>query len=531
MLDRLLAYGAWIEQGRCKIKDRRGRLVSLKFLPVQERLYLAVLQQARQGKPIRIMNLKARKEGVSTFWESLAYFLGQHTPHFSGRVIAHTIDSTRDIFAIARRMAHHAPQGFEPEIARVGALSWPHDAELTLRTAGGEYVSSGANSDFGHLSELAKWSGTAEFVKAQLASILQSIPDVPETVVAIESTANMVDSSGQFRVMWEAAKHQDSIFLPFFIPWIEDPSYRIRGAPLDAPTEYEQWAQRVHGVTDEQLAWRRRKIATDFAGDERYFKQEYPLTEDEAWQNPTGAVFPMLRRDRNDARVSLEELRGGGWSLYRGIDFGGIDPFTCVWAAHRPGPPGLTVDVERCPKTWQELTSYAWGLHGLPRDVNDHLIDPLRYIITFYNLTGHVHVYRELYVPEFALSDRSILDLAGEIKVLSGDEQYVGSVADRSRSDSIQLLNHQGLRVMPNTVPGHISGLGEKIDAIMRMQALILATVPLVYERPPRPWQQEMNARRRELPISVGLCSHEMMVELSKYPELPGADPLFGSYI
>jgi hypothetical protein len=180
------------------------------------------------------------------------------------------------------------------------------------------------------------------------------VPEVPESIVVIESTANMADETGEFRVRWDEAEKGTSPYAPFFSPWHEEPTYRSETPFEGEPDEYEQWLMDDLGLTKEQLQWRRRKIAGDFAGDVIRFKQEFPATPAEAFQSPEGKVYPILNPIRHDLSHDPRQLQAAGYTFYRAIDWGGVDPFVCLWVAHKPGDPGLTIDRSVCKNTWRE---------------------------------------------------------------------------------------------------------------------------------------------------------------------------------
>lgn len=477
MPDRLEAVWSWFRSGLVRILDRRGRLVPFDPNPLQRRLFGEVLRQAKEGRPVRIIVLKARKEGVSTFIQLLMLGLAKFTPGFHARTIAHTEDSTQDIHEIVRRAVRHFPADDPFPATEGNPIRFPHDSSITTRTAGGRHVSSGATVNALHISELAKWPGDEKGVQAQLASVMQSVPAVPESLVVIESTANMIDSSGEFERRWRAAESGRSTFAPLFSPWFEDASYRVDGdwpGPVD---EYERWLVDEFGLDAGQLQWRRNKIAGDFAGQTIWFMQEYPATPEESFQKPTGLVFPMLDERVHDRSIP-EDLRRRA-QIWRGIDFGATDPFVCLWVAHFPDEPaGLTVDRKACPNTWRELTRYRWRESGIaPVDANDHTCDALRYVVTHYELYGHVHVFREIYEPNTATRGMSLLDLAAMVRNLSS-EDVLATVCDRSQPGTIQLFNDYGLSCEP-TVPPKSGRRNEKIDGIIRLQALMVATQPL----------------------------------------------------
>jgi len=56
-----------------KIKDKKGNIVSLILNAAQEKVYIVYLQLKESGKPIRIIILKARQEGISTIFEAIIF--------------------------------------------------------------------------------------------------------------------------------------------------------------------------------------------------------------------------------------------------------------------------------------------------------------------------------------------------------------------------------------------------------------------------------------------------------------------------
>lgn len=530
MVERLKAFWRWVRLGYCKIKDRRGRLVALVPNRLQERIYRQILEEAMRGVPIRMIVLKMRKGGVSTIVQALFFFLCQHTPQTSARTIAHTQPSTDDIFRISQRIAANLSEGQKPSCSTGACVTFSHDSQLDVRTAGGIFPSSSATIELLHLSEVAKWDGTEESVRAQLASTLNSVPYAAHTIVVLESTANQLDKSGQFQRQWLSARRGQAGYVAVFSPWFEEETYRISGA-LDLRDEYEQWLVEQFKLTDDQLLWRRQKIAGDYGGQANWFAQDYPATEDEAFQAPSGLIFPMLKESVHVWHASPPELEL--FRCYRAIDFGGADPFVCLWIGHRPGRPRLTIDRVACPNMWRELTNYAYGENKRPRDVNDHTCDALRYGVTYFGMTGHVHVYREMYEVDSARRGMSLLDLAQIVLGQSQQEIIYGTVADRSQPGSINLLNQQGLLSAPYEPPQRASGYGEKVDGIVVLQILALATLPMSYPPPERCWEERVIERQRSARLPLGIASQDMIVALNRYSTDKGRDlnPLFGAYM
>lgn len=532
MADRLRAFWMFLHEGHYKIKNKRGKIVPLTPNSMQERLFKEMLRQALLEIPIRIIILKARKEGASTFIQALWCFLCQYSPHWTARTIAHTDDSTSDIHAIAERV-FRMYQGTPRPKTKGNPLKFTHDSDMSTRTAGGLHVSSGANTNAAHLSELAKWANTKMPVKDQLASILESVPETEQTIIVIESTASMIDQSGQFKVRWDTAGMSNSPWTAFFSPWFEDPEYCLDSAgPILDPSEVEL-ELRGRGVTDGQLQWRRRKILGSFSGDEVYWNQEFPSTPEEAFQCADGKVFPMLSEARHDRRIEAVRLLASGHRFYRGIDWGAVDPFVCLWAAHLPGEPGFSIDRVACPNTWREMTSYAYDPNGRPYDRDNHTCDVVRYICSHYNLGGHLHIYMELYVPDSAKHGLSVLDHAARIKRMGAGFPCHGTVADRAQPGNIMLISQQGVYAEPNRVPERKSDRGEILDGIGRLHALMIASTPLSYPPPPQPWQVVCRDQVAASGLGrIGLTSSEDALALHDYDrgQAKDVDEIFGVY-
>jgi hypothetical protein len=146
-------------------------------------------------------------------------------------------------------------------------------------------------------------------IEGKLTGLLESVPDDPETLVVLESTAN---GFNEFKDRWDDAEQGRSEYEPFFSPWFEDPSYTkpfadeyereefLRTFGLEAIGEDEPMLREQFQLTDEQLNWRRHKIRSSFGGKVTKFKQEYPATPVEAFIATGSKVFEpsLVAKDR-----------------------------------------------------------------------------------------------------------------------------------------------------------------------------------------------------------------------------------------
>ena len=493
---------AWINAGNFKIKPRSGaRLIPLLLNPHQMQIWRAMYRQAMAGEPVRVIVLKFRKAGCSTLVEALGYFLTKYVPHWRTVVIAHEADSTNEIFQISKRGYQNDPRRIESlKAGNRRELSYHHDSQFATLTAGGHFAGSGSTINMLHCSELAKWPNDMIGIADQLASVMQAVPGDPSSIVVIESTANRKDVSGEFEQRFRDAFAGMSSYAAVFTGWAEEESNAVplRDGETLAYDDYEQKARALHGLTDAQLNWRRKKKRDDYAGSDTLFQQDYPLTHDEAFQVTEGKIFPMLRADIHGKSIPLNELMGA--ELYRGIDWGGRHPFVCVWVAHRPGQPSFTVDTQACPNIWKALTSWSYDIKerggAKPQEKHKDANDAIRYAVMGGTLTGWVHVYREIYMPNSAYRGYSDLDLYELIERQSGSEQYTNTIADRSRPNTILMFSQRGMAIQ-GCAPPELTIAGEIDDGIAVMQALMQGTQPFL--RPPPPETRIEQAVRLQL--------------------------------
>mgnify|MGYP001420694675 CR=1 FL=1 len=539
MCDSLEMYLAWLRDGGCMIREQSGKIAPLRLNTPQQKLFDTMYRQAASGEPVRVIKLKPRKVGVSTFVESLFYFLARARRGWNSLTLAHTDIETRKIFGITRRV--HLYSAFVPKLERGDYLTDKGlrfddlDSEYTVRTGGGHYAASGDTLSAIHITELAKWQGTAEAVSDQMLSLLNSVPDDPHTIVVMESTANANDTSGEFEKRWQFAYAGHSGFQTCFSAWYEDERLvaRVPSGGLE-PTLEERELLDKYKLSEEQLAWRRQKIATTFNGDTVLFNQEFPHSPESAFAVRRGKIFPFLTRSKHEWNTNVSELKAAGYELYRGIDFGGNDPFVCIGIAHKAGMPRFTVDIDACPDAWKELLAYARDDKGKPKDRNTHVVDSLRYVAMTFDLTGHLHIYRLLYVPQHAHRGKSLVDLAGDINQLFAGDDILATVCDRSRPDSIVLLNQLGIPCCSNREPRTIR-IGEIEDGISKLQALMLATTPIVAESSPVPFPRQMLEKERNGGWEFGqpLLTAETLCAMSEIRTADmlmaaGLDPIFG---
>jgi hypothetical protein len=311
-----------------KIRTKDGEIKPLVLNTVQQKLDAILEGQLKAEGKIRVVILKARQQGLSTYTSGRLYFRLSQNKAKKGLVVAHIAESTKTLFDMYRRMHAEVPEPLRPSTkysSRRELVFDKLDTALTVATAGGDGVARGETITDAHLSEVAFWpTATAA---DNLNAIFQSIPNKPGTSIFVESTANGM--SGPFYELWQGAVNGTNGFVPFFSPWFDSPEYREPVPERFEHTMEEDDLVREYGLDDEQLMFRRRKIA---ANGREMFMQEYPSNADEAFIASGRPVFnpEVIHELLKDApeplyRMAVEEgvLREhprGELAVYRELD-------------------------------------------------------------------------------------------------------------------------------------------------------------------------------------------------------------------
>lgn len=274
-----------------KIRDKNGRVISLKLNEPQMKYYNVIKELHEQRKPIRIIILKARQMGFSTETESIIFKNVVTNHNYNAGIVAHKEDSTANLFNMSKRMLEYLPDSIKPEQKKSNAKELVFnndkgtglDSKMKCMTAGGKGIGRSDTFTALHLSELAFWEGDKQ---STLLGLLQAVPNIPESMVIIESTANGFD---YFKELWDKAVAGENDFYPLFVGWNELKEYQMTYTGFEL-TENEKELQTVYNLTLEQLTWRRWCIKNNCGGDIDKFKQEYPICPDEAFLS-TGQCY------------------------------------------------------------------------------------------------------------------------------------------------------------------------------------------------------------------------------------------------
>lgn len=294
------------------IRNKNAELVKFKPNKPQKKLRDTIERLRKQGKPVRIIILKARQMGFSTYTEADCFHQTVTNKMFSSTIIAHEEQASQNLYNMFKRYYENLPDALRPMRKRNNAKELlfenPTTDDLekrrnpglqsTVKVATAKNTATGRSQtiNYLHASEVAFWDNPKE----TFTGLLQCVPYSAKSTVIMESTANGVGD--YFYDMWNNAVAGKNEFVPLFFPWFEMDEYSL---PFETEEEKEEFIKEVNyefkdeegntvhteeyelmqdfGVSYEQLKWRRWCINNNCNGDVEQFHQEYPSTPEEAF--------------------------------------------------------------------------------------------------------------------------------------------------------------------------------------------------------------------------------------------------------
>lgn len=301
-----------------KIVDKKGNDVLFTFNTIQKQIDDKIIELESQGIPARIIVLKARQEGVSTYTQAKIICKTVKNKNRNALVVAHRDDSTSSIFEKAKYMYNNLPDHIKPLQKASNARELIFDTPATghkgkqeglnskikVQTAGSDGIGRSDTYYYVHLSEFAFYSGDPQ--KA-LTGILQSVPNIPGTIVIIESTANGMNA---FKELWDAAEAGENDFIPMFFAWHDYSEYKLsvteeeRIKIMSNLNDYEKNIVGLFSLSAEQIKWYRWKLRNDCGNDKDLMKQENPSYPKEAFLSTGRPVF-----DNEKVEIRIEQLK------------------------------------------------------------------------------------------------------------------------------------------------------------------------------------------------------------------------------
>lgn len=329
----------WYIESFLKIKDKTATIVPFVLNNAQHIVMKQIKQDTKDKRPRRYIVLKARQMGLSTLFEGLIFQDTSTKENKNSLIIAHEENASSNLFQMSKLYYENLPELIRPmkKYANGKVLSFENPdgddnekaknpglrSKISIATAGAGEVGRSATYHNIHASEVAFFPDA----KTTMLGLLQSVPDQPNTLVVLESTANGVGD--WFHEMWGKAERGENEFTPIFLPWFIQPEYR-REFASEAQKEqfisevsqtnktmngeevrsYEWELKEKHNLTWEQMNWRKHTIQNKCQGDDILFMQEYPCTAEEAFISSGRPKF-SIRALRKYQTITKEPIRRG----------------------------------------------------------------------------------------------------------------------------------------------------------------------------------------------------------------------------
>jgi len=315
--------------------NRQGELVPFKLNPAQNEYY--------ENRTQADLILKAAQLGFTTFVVADFFADAMVTPGIEVLITAQRDETAKKLFRMRDTFIANIPEEVRPPVNQDSAhtVEFDHSAvkpglvsSITVGSAESKTFGRGRPVHRALFTEVGFYDDEALQV---ISGIVARMP-VGLSRRVLESTAN--GQSGYLYETWNAAIAQQigditdgeaTDLEPHFFPWMMSSEYRIAfdtddrfGRALGELDEKEVWLRTTLNVDDDQLRWRRWKIAQ--LGSVEKFMEEYPATPEEAFLPIGTSVFDNLQ-------VLERLLHGVKEPIETDVDG------TLIWSKAVPGRP------------------------------------------------------------------------------------------------------------------------------------------------------------------------------------------------
>ena len=254
------------------------------------------------NRPCRIIGLKPRRGGSSTISVAM---LHKNLSMQQKRACIIGADHTQggNLLTMLRLMAKEDDLMDEKALIQQEKGSYPNGSTVVQVTASNPHAGVGAGFEFLLCTEFAKWSldgvTNAEIVFSEIS---KCVPDLPGTVVILESTA--WGASGayfdkyQLAITFDELKAGKDGFVKVFAPWFSFEDY-VREPSLEQLESAEEYTEKEmevalrHGLSIQQVAWMRYAVRELCNRDWDIFTQDYPFDEKSAFLSSGSKRFNL----------------------------------------------------------------------------------------------------------------------------------------------------------------------------------------------------------------------------------------------
>jgi hypothetical protein len=283
-------------------KEDASGLVPFK-LNYPQRLLLDDLEFQRIGNmPIREIITKARQWGGSTMIQFYCKWIAvRHMTNWNATIIGDVEKQSKAV----RAMYETAIKNYPSDVQKLSfknfqnSSDWKYIPErnCTISIASMQRPDKIRSEDLSmaHLTEVGMWKKTdGKEPKDVVQSVIGTIPLIPYTLIALESTAKGVGN--YFHTAMLNAISGVSGFRPFFLAWfkieIYTSEFKTKEEAIELYNNMNAQEQKMWllGCTLEGIKWYRMKLA-EFDGDGWRMQSEFPSDVSEAFQSTGSRVF------------------------------------------------------------------------------------------------------------------------------------------------------------------------------------------------------------------------------------------------
>lgn len=249
-----------------KLKAKSGKTEAFELNEAQQYVHSKIEEQKAKTGKVRALVLKGRQQGMSTYISGRYYHKAIFNRGVGVYILTHEQSATDNLFNMVKRYNDNnklAPSSKNDSAKELtfGVL----DSGYGVGTAGAKSVGRSKTITLFHGSEVAFWPNAA----MHFAGVVQAVPDLPNTEIILESTANGV--GGEFHKRWQDAERGEGDYIAIFVPWFWSKEYSRQVSDGFILTDEEKEYKNLYNLDDGQMAWRRAKITE--LGDINLFKQ------------------------------------------------------------------------------------------------------------------------------------------------------------------------------------------------------------------------------------------------------------------
>jgi len=328
MLENYATSQLWRLNNLYTIVDKQGRLIPFVMNRAQLLTYAKILQHGR------VIILKSRQQGLSTFYLIFYFDNAMHIPHRTVGMQAQGREESKTLLERVIRLWTHLDPNYKMHalgnIERTKNSSFEqgfsNDSTIYIRTS----FRSATLHDL-HVSEFGKTAHKyPDKANEIISGSMEACAPIPGNHIGIESTAEGED---KFKDMWDEAydipdeERSPEDFLPHFLPWQNDPDC-VNDTYQPVSETMEKYFARI-GVTDQ----RRKNF---YIAKQRRLKsritKEYPSTPEEAFQAALElSYYGALYQDLIEDGRLIDGVYEPSLPVYAATDLGMNDLFTIIY--------------------------------------------------------------------------------------------------------------------------------------------------------------------------------------------------------